>query len=54
MHYYTVDEWEMYDLSHDPEETTNLFGRPEYASTEILLKAELERLADEIPQRNPS
>jgi hypothetical protein len=22
MQYYTVDEWEMYDLSRDPEETT--------------------------------
>jgi arylsulfatase A-like enzyme len=54
MHYYTVDEWEMYDLSRDPEEANNLYGRPEYAATEKHLKAELERLAAQIPQRYPS
>jgi arylsulfatase A-like enzyme len=54
MHYYTVDEWEMYDLSRDPEETNNLYGKPEHAATEKHLKAELERLAAQIPQRQPS
>jgi arylsulfatase A-like enzyme len=52
MHYYTVDEWEMYDLSRDPEEANNLYGKPEYAATEKHLKAELARLAAEIPQRH--
>jgi arylsulfatase A-like enzyme len=54
MHYYTVDEWEMYDLSHDPEEANNLYGISEFAATEKHLKAELERLATQIPQRHPS
>jgi arylsulfatase A-like enzyme len=54
MHYYTVDEWEMYDLSRDPEEANNLYGKSEYAATKKHLKAELERLAAQIPQRNPS
>jgi arylsulfatase A-like enzyme len=54
MHYYTVDEWEMYDLSRDPEEANNLYGRPEYAATEKHLKAELDRLAAQIPARPPA
>jgi hypothetical protein len=43
----------MYDLSRDPKEANNLYGKPEYAATEKHLKAELERLAAEIPQRHP-
>jgi hypothetical protein len=54
MHYYTVNEWEMYDLARDPQETNNLYGKSEYAATEKHLKEELERLAAEIPQRHPS
>src|SRR5260370_11861339 len=45
MHYYTVDEWEMYDLSRVPQQRTNLYGKSEYAEMEKNLQAELERLA---------
>jgi len=51
MHYYTVEEWEMYDLSSDPEERNNLYGNPAHAATEQKLKAALERLAASIPER---
>jgi arylsulfatase A-like enzyme len=54
MHFYTVDEWEMYDLTSDPEEKHNLFGDPAHAETQQKLKAALERLRIEIPERKVS
>jgi arylsulfatase A-like enzyme len=47
---------ELYDLQTDPEETTNLISRPEYAATIVQLKRELERLmaaADALPDQMP-
>lgn len=40
--YHDVDEWEMYDRINDPSEMNNLYGNPEYASTQQALT---ERLA---------
>ncbi len=45
MHFYgDMDHWELYDLETDPEELTNLYGRPEYAKVQKRLHRELRRL----------
>jgi len=44
VHYYLFDEWELFDLAEDPDERTNLFGRPEHAATAARLAVELGRL----------
>ncbi len=41
-------EWELFDLEADPLETTNVYGRPEYASAQAALKGELVRLQAEV------
>jgi len=43
----TPDEWELYDLQADPDERTNLHGRPEHAATEEALKRRLIELRRE-------
>ena len=44
IHFYQTDEWELYDLNTDPDELTNLYGKPEMQATTARLKAELDRL----------
>lgn len=44
VHYYPFDEWKLFDLASDPDERTNLFGRPEHAATAARLAVELGRL----------
>ncbi len=44
IHFYRIDEWELYDLVKDPDEMHNLYDDPAYASTVIRLKAVLQRL----------
>ena len=44
VHYYPFDEWELFDLASDPDERTNLFGRPEHAAAAARLAVELGRL----------
>lgn len=51
MHFYTVDEWEMYDIATDPEEKNNLYGEPAHAAKQKELMAALERLFSEVPTR---
>jgi arylsulfatase A-like enzyme len=48
IHFYPVDEWEMYDLRSDPNELVNIYGRPEYAELQRQLEAELARLRTEL------
>jgi arylsulfatase A-like enzyme len=48
IHFYPVDEWEMYDLRSDPNEMVNIYGRPEYAELKRELEAELARLRTEL------
>ncbi len=50
MHFYTVNEWEMYDLRNDPEERNNLYGSPAHAAKQAELQAALERLFAAVPQ----
>jgi arylsulfatase A-like enzyme len=48
IHFYPLDEWEMFDLEKDPHELNNIYGRPEYAQLQEELHAELERLRKEL------
>jgi arylsulfatase A-like enzyme len=41
------EEWELYDLKTDPNEATNLYGRPEYAELTAHLKERLKALRKE-------
>jgi arylsulfatase A-like enzyme len=48
IHYFEEpQEWELYDLANDPKETTNLYGREEYAQTVQMLKDRLTALRRE-------
>ncbi|MFC1537598.1 sulfatase [Gemmatimonadota bacterium] len=44
IHFYQIDEWELYDLEKDPEEMNSVYSDPAYAGIVEELKAELERL----------
>ena len=44
MHFYNLDEWELYDLQQDPREMRSVYGSPEYAAVTKRLKGELKRL----------
>lgn len=48
IHFYNVDEWELYDLENDPEELYNVYADSAYKKTLTDLKKELERLATEL------
>jgi arylsulfatase A-like enzyme len=50
MNFYTVDEWEMYDIANDPEEKNNLFNIPAHAKKKEELKLALVRLFEATPQ----
>ncbi len=44
IHYYTLDEWELFDLKKDPDELKSVYADPAYADVVKEMKAELERL----------
>lgn len=44
IHYYAQGDWELYDLTTDPMEMNNLFGKPEYEHVTRELQRELSRL----------
>jgi arylsulfatase A-like enzyme len=48
IHFYTLKEWELYDLDKDLHEMKNVYGKPEYAKTQADLTRELERLRKEL------
>ncbi len=43
IHYYTLDEWELFDLERDPDEMHSVYPDPEYSDLVSFLKEELER-----------
>ena len=55
IHYYQIDEWELFDLENDPNEMQSVFNDPEYTEIVEELKAELQRLRDEykVPEEDP-
>jgi arylsulfatase A-like enzyme len=46
IHYYLIDEWELFDLQKDPDELKSVHADPAYADTVQQLKAELQRLRE--------
>jgi arylsulfatase A-like enzyme len=47
IHYYGIDEWELFDLQEDPEEVRSVYDDPAYANTVARLKDELNDLQDQ-------
>lgn len=44
IHFYTLDQWELFDLEADPDELHNVYGSEAYADVAEHLKDELTRL----------
>ena len=53
IHYYTLDQWELFDLEADPDELHNVYGDRAYAETITHLREELARLKEryDVPVR---
>jgi arylsulfatase A-like enzyme len=47
IHYYLINEWELFDLQKDPDELKSVYDDPAYASVLQDLKAELQRLREQ-------
>ena len=48
IHYYNIDEWELFDLDEDPEEYTSVYGKSEYNAIFADLSRELKRLQQQL------
>lgn len=48
IHYYKLDQWELFDLVDDPDEMVSVYGNPSYASVRTRLEEELVRLRSEL------
>jgi arylsulfatase A-like enzyme len=48
IHFWKIDQWELYDLVKDPAELHNVYSDPAYAGTVATLKKELARLKAEL------
>jgi arylsulfatase A-like enzyme len=48
IHYWKQDQWEMFDLTSDPDEVRNLYADPAHRETVVRLKAELQRLKRDV------
>ena len=46
-YYYDMDEWELYDLSNDPNEVNNVIHNPEHKQLIMNLKSRLSELKKE-------
>ena len=44
IHFYNLDEWELFDLKRDPREMRSVYGSPDYKEITARLKSELQRL----------
>ena len=54
IYFYTVNEWELYDLKSDPAEQHNLITSPKYQATIAQLKIELNKLRDLYDDHEPA
>jgi arylsulfatase A-like enzyme len=52
--YYTIDEWELFDLKTDPQEMKSVHADPKYAKVRGELEAELKRLQDHYRDLDPT
>lgn len=48
IHYYKLDQWELFDLVSDPDEMRSVYGQPDYAGPRQRLTEELARLRTEL------
>ena len=48
IHYYQFDEWELFDLETDPQETTNVHDDPRFATVRKHMHLALERMRSEV------
>ncbi len=48
IHYYRIDEWELFDLEKDPQELHSVYGDPDYATVQKAMNDELHRLRTEL------
>jgi arylsulfatase A-like enzyme len=55
IHFYDINEWELYDLKNDPQELHSVYSDPDYAEIAQSLKVELSRLRKqyEVPDQPP-
>jgi arylsulfatase A-like enzyme len=55
IHYYLIDEWELFDLEQDPNELQSVYGDPDYASIQGQLEERLMALRQEyqVPDEDP-
>ena len=55
MHFYDLDEWELYDLKTDPTEMKSVYTETAYAAKVTELKAELKHLRKvyKLPPNSP-
>jgi len=44
IHYYLIDEWELFDLESDPHEMTSVYNRPDYTEVRRALEVRLAKL----------
>ncbi len=58
IHYYTIDEWELYDLDKDPDEMRNVYDDPGLADLvsgmKVRLAAERVAVGDTVEMRATS
>jgi arylsulfatase A-like enzyme len=54
IYFYTVNEWELYDLKNDAAEQHNVIASPKYQATIRLLKTELKELRDRYDDHEPA
>ncbi|HUQ47167.1 MAG TPA: sulfatase [Gemmatimonadaceae bacterium] len=56
IHYYEVDQWDMFDLAKDPTERRSVYSDPQYARTVTRMKARLVALRKQYaePARDPA
>ena len=52
IYYWTLDEWELFDLRVDPSELSNVYGQPGFEQITATLKAELQRLKTSLGDRD--
>ena len=55
IHYYQIDEWELFDLETDPQEMMSVYDDPDYAEVRSGLEVRLVELRTEyaVPEDNP-
>lgn len=55
IHYYLIDEWELFDLQTDPDELASVYDDPDYAEVRAELEERLAELREQyaVPEEDP-